>query len=120
MMHFRNKKKFLNDKRLFILCVCFIFVAAIIIMRLFVLQVIRGGEYKKIASGRHNIYTEIEPSRGEIFIKSYGSSALYPVAANKKMYLVYAEPSKIQNKTSAARLLAGYMDLDEKTLLKTL
>lgn len=120
MIHFRSRKKFLNDKRLFFLCAFFILLAAIIIMRLFVLQVIRGKEYQKIASGRSNIYSEIEPERGEIYVKEYGSPTLYPIAANKTTYLIYAEPSKIQNKTKTAQSLADYLNLDEKKLLKTL
>lgn len=120
MIYFRSKKKFLNDKRLFFLCVCFIALGVIITSRLFVLQIVRGGEYRKIASGQHNIYTKILPERGEIYAKAYSSETLYPVAANKTAYLVYVEPSTIQNKTKTASSLAGLLELDEAALLKIL
>ena len=116
----KRKKNFFNDKRLFFLCVCFVLITLIIAMRLFILQIIRGEDYRKMAAGRHNIYAEIQPERGEVYVQEHNSATLYPVAVNKITYLVYAEPSKIQNKTMAAHSLASYLDLDEKELIKTL
>lgn len=121
MNHYYQKKKILfHDKRLFFICVIGIAIATIITTRLFVLQIVRGGKYSELALGKHSIYTELEPKRGEIFIKEYGSAIQYPTATNQVMYLAYAEPSKIQNKTMAARLLAENLGLDEKELIKNL
>ncbi|MBU1180200.1 penicillin-binding protein 2 [Patescibacteria group bacterium] len=120
-IHYKKRKKtFLNDKRLFLLFVAVVLIAFIIIIRLFILQIIRGGKYSDMAFGRHNLSTSIEAKRGEIFIQEFGSETLYPVATNKITYLVYAEPSKIQNKVMAAKVLADNLELDEAELKKTL
>lgn len=94
--------------------------AVVITARLFILQIVRGGKYGELASGRHSIYTELESKRGEIFVKELGSDAKYPVATNQTLYLAYAEPLKIQNKTYAAKVLAENLGLDEKAALQDL
>lgn len=115
-----KKKFFLKDRRLLILFLAVLMIAFIIVARLFVLQIIRGAKYEDLAAGRHSKYQNIEAERGEIFVKEFGSSTLYPVAANKELYLAYAEPTKIQNKTMAARILAENLGLDELELKASL
>lgn len=117
---YKRKKNFLNDKRLFLLCAIVFSVAFIIVIRLFVLQIVRGGKYSEMASGKHNVSAQLQPERGEIFVKEFGSQKLFSAATNKRTYLVYAEPSKIQNKVRAAHILATTLGLDENELNKTL
>ncbi len=95
--------------------------AIIIVARLFILQIIRGEKYGELASGRHSVYEELAPKRGNIYIKELGSdTAVYPVATNLTTYLAYAEPSKIQNKNNTARALAEALGVDKKKLLADL
>ncbi len=115
-----KKKALINDKRLFLLSIIIVMAAMVIVSRLFVLQIIRGGKYSELASGRHSFSEELTAKRGDIFIKEFGSDATYPAATNLTMYLAYAEPSKIQNKNNTARVLAEALSLDEKELLKNL
>ena len=120
MYRHKRKKPFLKDKRLLFLFAVGVLVASIIIIRLFVLQIIRGKMYSNIATGRHNVFAKLQPERGKIFIKEYKTTKTYPVAMNKTTYLVYAEPSKIQNKSRVAKTLANILKLDEGKLKKTL
>ncbi|MFH1193991.1 MAG: penicillin-binding protein 2 [bacterium] len=115
-----KKKFFLKDSRLLILFLVFLIIALIIVARLFVLQIIRGAKYEDLAAGRHTKYENIDPVRGEIFVKELGLDTLYPVATNKELYLAYVEPLKIQNKGLIARVLAENLGLDELELKKSL
>ncbi|MFA5133927.1 MAG: penicillin-binding protein 2 [Patescibacteria group bacterium] len=119
-MYYQRKKVFLKDKRLLALFAIIVFIALIIIARLFVLQIIRGEKYSDMAEGRHSKYENINPERGEIFVKEFSSEKMYPIATNQELYLVYVEPSKIQNKTLVARVLAENLGLDELELKKIL
>jgi cell division protein FtsI/penicillin-binding protein 2 len=115
-----KKKFFLKDSRLLILFLAFSVIALIIAARLFVLQIVRGAKYEDLAAGRHSKYENIDPVRGEIFVKESGSDTLYPVATNKELYLAYVEPLKIQNKALIARVLAENLGVDELELKTTL
>lgn len=116
----KRKKTFLQDKRLFALCAIIFSIALIIILRLFFLQIIYGKKYQEKAEGRHSINTDLKAERGKIFVKEYGSSKLIPVATNKMMYLVFVEPSKIQNKTKVAEVLSSTLHLDKEEITKIL
>lgn len=119
-MYHQRKKIFLKDTRLFVLAGFIVLIAFIIIFRLFVLQIVRGEKYSEMATGKHSIYTELESKRGDVLVKESGSDTTYPVATNQTLYLVYAEPSKIQNKTYTAKILAENLSLDEKVVFQNL
>ncbi|MFA7662389.1 MAG: penicillin-binding protein 2 [Patescibacteria group bacterium] len=74
--------------------------SAIIICRLFQLQVIQKKHYQELANKNHNIIKEIEPKRGQIYVHDRNEeSSMHPVATNKDFYDLYAIPSKIENPT---------------------
>lgn len=119
-MYNHRKKNFLKDKRLFALSAIVFLAAFLIISRLFTLQIVRGERYGELALDKHSVYAKLESKRGEIYVTEFGSDARYPVATNQTLYLSYVEPSKIQNKTYTARVLAENLNLDEKIVLKNL
>lgn len=119
-MYFQKKKIFLKDKRLFALTAIMFCAAIIIVVRLFVLQIVRGEKYSELALGRHSIYEALDARRGDILAMELGSDTKYPVATNQTLYLAYAEPSKIQNKTYTAKILSENLSLDEKVALQDL
>ncbi|MBU4422058.1 penicillin-binding protein 2 [Candidatus Parcubacteria bacterium] len=116
----KRRQRIAGDKRILILMLVVLCVAGIIVLRLFSLQILSGKKYKEIASGTHSLSTSLKADRGIIFVKELGKEDLYPVASNKVLYLVYAEPSKIQNKTLAIRALSDNLDIDEAKLKATI
>ena len=108
----KRRKGIVGDKRILTLTLVILCIAGIIILRLFSLQILSGKKYKEIASGTHNISASLKAERGSIFAKEFGNEDLYPVASNKTLYLVYAEPSKIQNKTLAVKVLSETLGID--------
>jgi len=74
----------------------FILLGAFIILgRLFNLQIIDYGYYSTLALDSHEIYKQLHPRRGEIFMQDTRTGREYPVAINRKYYLVYAVPRDI-------------------------
>ncbi len=96
-----------------ILKIIFIFAALIIVWRLFVLQVIAHRQYAELASGQHDIYKEIEPSRGEIFFSDGKTGKFYPLAVNQDFYNIYAEPNRIEDIGGAAYKLSPLLEMSE-------
>ncbi len=77
--------------------VFFVFAAAaIIIARLYVLQVMAHEKYLNIAENQHKIIQELAPERGEIFLTD--EKEVYPLAVNKKLQMAYAVPKEIEEK----------------------
>ena len=85
--------------RLTIISAVFFVLISLIVIKLFKMQIIDYGEYSKLAQDQHFAASELTPERGGIFIHDYqqGNDELYPVALNRKYYLVYAVPGEIQN-----------------------
>ncbi len=90
---------------------------AVIVYRLFYLQVIRGAQARLEANQQHSIYLKLFPSRGEIKLADKFSEQTVPVATNTKSYLVYAVPNDILNPNLAASSLASVLNLNSKDVL---
>ncbi len=68
-------------------------VIAIIIVRLYSLQVVHGEEYRKQAAAQYTLRAQLDPSRGAIIARE--KDTLYPLAINKAFALVYVVPRDI-------------------------
>jgi cell division protein FtsI/penicillin-binding protein 2 len=90
---------------------------AIIVIKLFLLQVIHGNQARQDADAQHSIYQKLLPSRGEIDLVDSGTLHITPVATNLKSYLVYAVPQDVVNPNLAAASLASVLGLDAKDIL---
>lgn len=98
----------------------FIFVLSLLlIFRLFNLQVLQGSFYAALASGQYNIYKDLNPKRGDIFLKERRAGSnreLFPIATSVELNLVYAVPKFILNPKETAKTLAPILDLSEEEL----
>lgn len=75
----------------------FLFIAAVIIIRLFYLQVIEHNYYATFALSSHEISEQLHPKRGDIYFQdSRNSEVRYPAAIIRQYYLVYAVPKEIK------------------------
>lgn len=91
---------------------------AIIIVRLFYLQIINGKNSQKLAEAQHKIYKQLLPSRGQIELADIsGEFQSFPLAANLKSYLVYAVPQDITNESLTASSLASVLNMDSAEIL---
>ena len=106
----KKRNSFVKNYRIYFLVV-FVFVfAGLIFFRLYALQIIAHGYYQELAFNQHNIFENLMPKRGEIFVKD--GDGYYPVAANKELNMVYAVPKEIEDPAKAADGIAQILGLD--------
>ncbi|MFH1404772.1 MAG: penicillin-binding protein 2 [Patescibacteria group bacterium] len=89
---------------------CFIFVL-LVVVRLFYIQVINHGFYKSLASGQHEMFKELVPERGSIYIQDLKDNKLIPVAVNQQLAFVYADPRNIKDADYTASKLGDVLEL---------
>lgn len=111
----REESRATRDRRLQVFRALFLVAALLIVFRLFRVQVVDHGFYEALASGQHDIFRELLPERGEIFVRDRDGT-LFPVATNRELFTIWADLRKIDNPTRTARLLAELLPLDELEL----
>ncbi len=95
--------------------VFFVFIG-VIILRLYDLQVGQRDFYEALASGQHDLLSQLLPERGEVMVQDPWHDSLYPVATNRTMNLVYAVPQEITDAKYTATVLAPVLALDQAEL----
>ncbi|HVX58354.1 MAG TPA: penicillin-binding protein 2 [Candidatus Saccharimonadales bacterium] len=108
------------NRRLSILYGLVILIIAVIVGRLFYLQVVRHDYYKAAALSDQLKQYSIAPERG--IIEAYESGNAVPLVLNQKLYTVYADPTMIKNAANAASAVAGITHgkaSDYESLMKT-
>lgn len=88
---------------------------AILIVRLFFLQIVKGNYYRALSFGIHNNFSLNNPRRGEVFFR--GGE---PLALNREYFFVFVLPEKIKDKEKTSEKLAQILSLDKEFVLKTI
>lgn len=70
--------------------------AVLVVIRLFVLQVVHGGEYRLLASDQHELQESLIPERGRILVRDRADGTLHPLATNRDAWTVYAVPRQME------------------------
>ena len=99
-----NTKSTADSNRLKIVGWSLLFLGAIIIGRLFYIQIIKGSDYKQLARSEHNKKFEIPAKRGEI-LASDGDQTV-PLVLNEPAYTVFADPRYVVDKDKTAQELS--------------
>jgi len=110
--HKRSSLK--TNFRIYILIFFILTAVAMILFRLYTLQVLAHSYYRELASDQHKIFEDLIPKRGEIFVRD--GDGYYPVAVNKELNLVFAVPREVENPRETARQIAPILELDEREL----
>ncbi len=105
----------MTDARIRVVRIFFVVLAALIILRLFRVQVVDHALYGALASGQHEIFRDLLPERGEIFVRDRDGT-LFPVVVNQELALVWADVRQVDDPTRTARLLAEVLGRDELEL----
>lgn len=95
------------------LCVCF----SIIFIRLFSLQIVSAGDYRKLAEDQYTLYKTLTPVRGEIKVVDKFSAEPYVVATSVEKAIVYAVPASMSDPKSVADQLAPLVGMTPEELL---
>lgn len=91
---------------------------AILLWRLFYLQVVERGRYLAIASKTQLRQYQIPASRGEIYLLDGDKKT--PLVLNQNLKTIYANPRLVADKVKAARALAEIMGDSEESYYKLL
>ena len=95
--------------------------AAVLLARLFTLQVMAHGFYETLAQGQHAISQKLIPERGSIFVQDrYSGDQLFPLATNREAYLAYAVPKQIEKPDETAKALAPLLEVELEEILPRL
>ena len=91
--------------------------AALIIARLFFLQVVSGEYYKTQASRQQNFSQILTPRRGEIYLSDRKGNLL-SLASTKEGYLLFINPKKIKEPEAVLAKLNPLVPLERENFLK--
>jgi cell division protein FtsI/penicillin-binding protein 2 len=102
--------------RLQVLLFIIVILSAMILIKLFYLQILNGGDYLAKAKNQHLLVSNVIAKRGEIFLSS-SDNIDYPLAINRKYLGLYAVPNSItEDPLKISIKLAEVLDMDEKIL----
>jgi len=105
--------------RIALLGVCVMFVAIVVVVRAFHLQVATGDHLREMAEGQHIRELRVSPRRGAIYDR-HGAE----LAVSADVDSVYANPRRLkameQDPRAVARRIAKILDVDAKLLAKRL
>ena len=106
----RWKSKLSNNRdwRLDIFRYGCVLAVCVIILRLFVLQVLDHGFYEALASGQHEIFQELYPERGTIYVHDLKDETQTALA------FVYADPRLVKNPEETAQKIGDVFDYTDE------
>ena len=89
-------------------------------LRLVKLQILDSQMYQLLASDQHDLQSRLMPTRGRILIRDKTDGQLYPLAANRDYWTVYASPKSMSDQVRVAHELAPILGLPDVDLVTKL
>jgi len=110
----------ISPSRLRLVVAIIFLLSGALVYKLFAVQIGQFDLYTALASSQHQVYSQLKPERGKIFLseKINNQEKLYPLATNKDFAMVYVVPKEISNPRELAERL--YQFFDEPNLIKEL
>ena len=88
------------DTRLRISALAMTAAAGLVILRLVFLMVLQHDEYAALAAGSQDLYAQLFPNRGEIFMRGRNGQE-YPAAINRDTFVVFVDTRAISDDETA-------------------
>ncbi|MBT4071171.1 MAG: penicillin-binding protein 2 [Candidatus Magasanikbacteria bacterium] len=116
-MGISNKKKWKANgskhKRLDITFFIMLGIMGIVALRFGILMIISHSFYEKLASGSHEVYSQLFATRGSVYIQDSRTKEEFPLAINRDVFFVYANPQEIKEYTIK-------QEIDFETFIQTI
>lgn len=115
-----------GDGRVKVVAGFFAAVGIIVLARLVMLMIVEHGFYAALAAGSQEVYRQLFPKRGEVFLQDSRTKEEYPLAINRDVFLVYADTRQIPDNNTAQLIvdalspLFSYTEEKKSTLLASL
>lgn len=90
--------------------------AGIIILKLAYISLLQHGFYAALASGQHELFQELIPERGSIYIQDLKDETTVPVATNQKLAFVYADPRLVEDPDDTAEAIGEIFGYTEEEI----
>lgn len=106
-----------RDPRLRVILLVFALLALLVSVRLAGLMIFQHDFYAALAAGSHEVYYNLFPKRGNVYIQDSRTGEEYPLAMNRDYFLVYADTREITSDETAegvAEKLAAIFAYDEE------
>lgn len=104
------------QRRIVVILLFFFVVCAVLVGRLFMLQIVYHNEYSVLASKQQRRVQEILSERGALYATDKGG-ILVPLALNRTAMTVAASPKQIEDPEKTAVFLSQTLGVDENELL---
>ena len=98
-----------------VLFVLFVF-GAIIVERLFFLQIVNEGFYKALARGQQSMTTLAKGERGTVYLQDK-SGNLYTLASNQRIPFAFVSPAEVVDQQKTAAKITEVLQLEQDTVL---
>jgi cell division protein FtsI/penicillin-binding protein 2 len=109
-----------SKTRWFLLYVFVLFLGALIVLKLGYLQLYEHKFYEVLASDQHDLETQLLPERGRILVRDRADGQLYPLAANREAWTIYASPKDLEDPIAVAHELAALVNVPDVDLVARL
>ena len=86
-----------RDSRIRIVSIVFMILFVLIGVRLFFIMIVQHAWYVALATGSHEIYAQLFPTRGDIYIQDSRSGEEFPLAINRDLFTVFADTGEIRH-----------------------
>lgn len=90
------------------------FVGAVLVCRLYFLQVFSHEKWVALAESQHNAFQELLADRGEIYM--HDGDGRYPLAVNREYAMLYVVPKAVEEKDRTALELSRILGIDAGTI----
>ena len=94
----------------------FVLFGAVILSRLVMLQAFDRDLYQALASGQHELFEQLFPTRGSIFAQDLKDKTVVTIATNEQAGFVFAEPRNVKDPEGAAKKIGALLGYDEEKI----
>ncbi|MFA4846061.1 MAG: penicillin-binding protein 2, partial [Patescibacteria group bacterium] len=112
----RESRGLESDLRLAVFRYALLLFAVVIMFKLFVIQILQYDFYTALASGQHELFQELRPERGDVYLHDYKDETIVLVATNQELAFVYADPRLILEADDTAEALGEIFGYDEEMI----
>ena len=109
-----------KDLRIIIFVLVITIMAFFVVARLFILMILDHDAYSVLAANSQEMFSELLPTRGEVYIQDSRTKEEYPLAINRDFFLVFFDTTQIKDDVtaeSAAGKLAEVFNYDDEKKL---